>query len=139
MFEFEERFLPVTETTGGGPTNSTMLRSVAALDIVQADGAFIIGYPTFIISCWRNCLILDRWLVERRFRILTRLSLNIDESEHSIVRLCIQLGWLNRLNYRRGFLANDRLVRRIEELSERRLFHQCRLGVVQRFTDTVWH
>ena len=130
MFEFTERFLSVTETTGGGPTNSTMFRSVAALDIIQTDGAFIIGYPTFIISCWRHCLILDWRLVERRFWILARLSLDIDESEWPIIRLCIQLGWLNRLNYRRGFLAYDRLVRWVEELSKRRLFHQCRLGVV---------
>ena len=85
MFEFEERFLPVTETTGGGPTNSTMSRSVAALDIVQADGAFIIGYLKFIISCWRNCLILDWRLVKRYFWILTRLSFDIDESERPII------------------------------------------------------
>ena len=77
--------------------------------------------------------------MERRFWILARLSLDIDESEWPIIRLCIQLGWLNRLNYRRGFLAYDRLVRWVEELSKRRLFHKCRLSVVQRFTDTIWH
>ena len=70
--------------------------------------------------------------------ILTWLGFDIDESERTIIRLCIQLGWLNRLNYRRSFLFDDRFVHRVEDLSKRR-FLQHRLGVIQRFTDTVWH
>ena len=93
ILKFKEWFFLITKSAWSCAAKPTMLRSIATSNILQADRTFIIEHTNqiFSIEIWGSHIVLNRWLVQRRLRILTWLDVDIDE--WSIVGLSVQLRW----------------------------------------------